>query len=297
MSRGRDSDLHLLHAVMQGFARCRWSRRWIAGVCHFPAVRVAPHRPILQADTDRRAALTYWHSTCSFKREVEPRYSEPVTDQPIRLVIAEGRQIVLLGLERFLSSVGDFAVVATATDGQGSLAAVRAHRPDVAVLDIRLPGKSGLEVAGEILREGLPTRIVLVTETIDDRESLEAFRLGIHGVLLKEMGPRLLVHCIRKVHAGGRWVERESLRRAVENLLRAEALPRPASSPLTLAEVRVAGLLAQGTRNKEIAHRLGVSESTIKNHLHNIYVKLNLSSRGELALWYGRPNGSLPAAT
>ena len=226
-----------------------------------------------------------------------PSHSQLVAKEPIRLVIAEGRQIVLLGLERFLSSVGDFAVVATATDGPGSLAAVRAHRPDVAVLDIRLPGKSGLEVAGEILREGLPTRIVLVTETIDDRESLEAFRLGIHGVLLKEMGPRLLVHCIRKVHAGGRWVERESLRRAVENLLRAEALPRPASSPLTLAEVRVAGLLAPGTRNKEIAHRLGVSESTIKNHLHNIYVKLNLSSRGELALWYGRPNGSLPAAT
>src|SRR3989475_8369691 len=226
-----------------------------------------------------------------------PGHRQLVPREPIRLVIAEGHQIVRLGLERFLGSIEDFTVVATATDGPEALAAVRAHAPDVVVLDIRLSGKSGLEVAGEILREGLPTRIVLVTETIDDRESLEAFRLGIHGVLLKEMAPRLLVHCIRKVHAGGRWVERESLRRAVENLLRAEALPRPASSPLTLAEGRVAGLLAQGTRNKEIAHRLGVSESTIKNHLHNIYVKFNLSSRGELASWYGRPNGSLPAAT
>jgi DNA-binding NarL/FixJ family response regulator len=223
-------------------------------------------------------------------------HSDLVTSVPIRLVIAEDHQIVLLGLERFLSSLEDFAVLATATDGPEALAAVRAHRPDVAVLDIRLPGKSGLEVASEILQEGLPTRIVLVTATINDPESLEALRLGIHGVLLKEMAPRLLAQCIRKVHAGGHWVERESLRRAVEILLRREASPLPGSSPLTPAEVRVAGLLAQGARNKEIADRLSVSESTIKNHLHSIYVKLNLSSRDELTRWYrtvAQPNGSL----
>ena len=109
------------------------------------------------------------------------------------------------------------------------------------------------------------------------------------------MAPRQLAQCIRKVHAGGHWVEQESLRRTVQNLLREEALPRLASPSLTLAEVRVAGVVAQGARNKEIADHLGVSESTIKNHLHNIYTKLNLSSRGELARWYrtvGNPNGS-----
>ena len=224
-----------------------------------------------------------------------PSHGQLVTKERIRLVIAEGHQIVRLGLERFLGSIEDFTVVATATDSIKSLAAVRAHRPDIAVLDIALPGKSGLEVARDILKTDLPTRIVLVPEAIDDRESLEAFRLGIHGVLLKEMAPGLLVQCIRKVHAGGRWTERESLRRAVENLLRQEASPRPASSPLTGAEGRVARLLTEGARNKEIANHLGVSESTIKNHLHNIYVKLNFSSRGELAHWYqtgARLNGS-----
>ena len=224
-----------------------------------------------------------------------PSHSELVTSKPVRLVIAEGHEIVLLGLERFLGSLEDFTVVSTATDCQGSLAAIRAHRPDVAILDIRLPAESGLEVAGAIMREGLPTRIVLVGETINDRESLEALRLGIHGILLKEMAPRLLVQCIRKVHAGGHWVEQESLRRTVEQLLREEVSPRPASPPLTLAEVRIAGVVAQGARNKEIADHLGVCESTIKNHLHNIYTKLNLSSRGELARWYRtvtRPNGS-----
>jgi len=229
-----------------------------------------------------------------------PSHSELATSKPVRLVIAEGHEIVLLGLERFLSSLEGFTVVSTATDCQGSLAAIRAHRPDVAILDIRLPAESGLEVAGAIMREGLPTRIVLVGETINDRESLEALRLGVHGVLLKGMAPRLLVQCIRKVHAGGRWVEQESLRHTVENLLREEAAPRPASSPLTVAEVRVAGLLACGARNKEIAHHLSVSESTIKNHLHNIYVKLKFSRRAEPAQWYrtvAQPNGSLPPYT
>ncbi len=244
------------------------------------------HADAISARLTRPLARCWQAATSIGLRAMTPRHPELVASVPIRLVIAEGYAIVLLGLERFLSSLEDFAVVATATDGRESLAAVRAHRPDVALLDIRLPGKSGLEVAGEILQEGLPTRIVLVTETITDRESLEAFRLGIHGVLLKELAPRLLVQCIRKVHAGGRWVERESLHRAVENLLREEASPRLAASQLTLAEVRVAGLLAPGARNKEIADRLGVSESTIKNHLHNIYVKLNLTSRGELARWY-----------
>src|SRR5207245_11538430 len=109
------------------------------------------------------------------------------------------------------------------------------------------------------------------------------------------MAPRQPVQCIRKVHAGGRWVEQESLRRTVENLLREEASPRSASPSLTLAEVRVAGVVAQGARNKEIADHLGVSESTVKNHLHNIYTKLNLSSRRELVRWYriaAHPNGS-----
>ena len=215
-----------------------------------------------------------------------PSDSELVANKPIRLVIAERHELFLLGLERFLSSLKDFAVVATATDCSGSLAAIRAHRPDIAILDTRLPSTSGFEVAATILREGLSTRIVLVGETINDRESLEALRLGIHGVLLKEMAPQLLVKCIRKVHTGRIWVEQESLRRTVENLLRAEASSQPASPPLTLAEVRVAGVVAQGARNKEIADHLGVSESTVKNHLHNIYTKLNLSSRRELVRWY-----------
>jgi DNA-binding NarL/FixJ family response regulator len=212
----------------------------------------------------------------------------------IRLVLADDHPIVLKGLVDLFQSSGEFAVVGTADTGPAALAAVRTHRPDVVVLDIRMPGQSGLEVAGDILRDHLPTRIVLLSVEITDNQTLEAIRLGVHGILLKHMATRLLVECVRKVHAGGRWVEQESLRRAMEGLLQREVASQPEATLLTLAEDRVVEILASGARNKEIADRLNISESTVKNHLHNIYVKLKVSSRRELLRWYeanrrGRP--------
>lgn len=204
----------------------------------------------------------------------------------IRLVIVDDHPIVLDGLVDLFRAAGDFEIVATASDGEAALAAVRAHRPDVLVADVRLPGLSGLDVAGEVIRSGLLTRVVLLTAEIDDDQALQAVRLGVHGVILKQMATRLLTQCVRKVHAGGRWVEQESLRRAVENLLRREAAAPATETPLTPTETRVVELLAGGARNKEIANRLTVSEATVKNHLHNIYVKLKLASRRELLDWY-----------
>ena len=204
----------------------------------------------------------------------------------IRLVLVDDHPIVLDGLVDLFRAAGDFEVVATASDGESALVAVRAHRPDVLVADVRLPGLSGLDIAGEVIRSGLLTRVVLLTAEIDDDQALQAVRLGVHGVILKQMATRLLTQCVRKVHAGGRWVEQESLRRAVENLLRREAAAPATETPLTPTETRVVELLAGGARNKEIANRLAVSEATVKNHLHNIYVKLKLASRRELLHWY-----------
>jgi two-component system nitrate/nitrite response regulator NarL len=204
----------------------------------------------------------------------------------IRLVLVDDHPIVLDGLVDLFRASSDFEIVATASDGESALAAVRAHRPDVLVADVRLPGLSGLDVAGEVIRSGLLTRVVLLTAEIDDDQALQAVRLGVHGVILKQMATRLLTQCVRKVHAGGRWVEQESLRRAVENLLRKEATAPGTETPLTPTETRVVELLAGGARNKEIANRLTVSEATVKNHLHNIYVKLKLASRRELLDWY-----------
>src|SRR5215510_10009278 len=130
----------------------------------------------------------------------------------IRLLLADDHPIVLDGLTRVLAPTPRYQVVATATNGDDALAAIQAKRPDVAILDIRMPGKTGLEVAGAVLNEGLPTRVILLTADITDDDTLAAVRLGVHGVVLKQMAKTLLLKCIDKVHAGGRWIEQESMR-------------------------------------------------------------------------------------
>jgi len=204
----------------------------------------------------------------------------------IRLVLADDHPVVLAGLVDLFRASDEFTIVATADSGPAALAAVREHKPNVAVLDIRMPGKTGLEVATEILRDHKATRVVLLSIELDDEQTIKAIGLGVHGIILKQMATRLLLQCVRKVHAGGRWVEQESLRRAMENLLRQEAVSQREPALLTSTESRVVALLATGARNKEIADRLNISESTVKNHLHNIYAKLKVSSRRELTRWY-----------
>ena len=210
----------------------------------------------------------------------------------IRLFLADDHPIVLDGLTRILGATPGYEVVGTAPNGTEALAAIRAKVPDVAILDIRMPGKTGLEVASEILSGGLPTRVILLTADITDDDTLAAVRLGVHGVILKQMARTLLLKCIDKVHAGGRWVEKDSMQRAFENFLRRESAPAQQSPGLTVAEMRVVELVIKGARNKEIADRLQVSESTVKNHLHSIYVKLNIGSRRELARWYEKRQSS-----
>ena len=204
----------------------------------------------------------------------------------IRLILADDHPVVLAGLVDLFRSSDEFDVVATADTGPAALAAVRDHKPDVAILDIRMPGKTGLDVATEILRDYKSTRVVLLSIELDDEQTIKAIGLGVHGIILKQMATRLLLQCVRKVHAGGRWVEQESIRRAMESLLRREVGAQPAPVLLTSTESRVVELVATGARNKEIADRLNVSESTVKNHLHNIYAKLKVSSRRQLARWY-----------
>jgi len=197
----------------------------------------------------------------------------------IRLVVADDHPLVLNGLENLIRLEEDFQLVARCTNGEETLKAVRQHRPDVLVLDIRMPGKDGLAVAREMKVEGIPTRIVILTAELDDTHLLEAVRLGVQGIVLKEMAPQLLVQCIRKVHAGGQWLEHSSTRQVLEKMLQREAGAREAASLLTAREIDIIRMIAQGLRNKEIANKLFISEGTVKVHLHNIYEKLKVDGR------------------
>lgn len=198
---------------------------------------------------------------------------------PIRLVVADDHPLILDALENLFHLEPDFQVLARCRDGEETLQAVRQHRPDIVILDIRMPGKDGLAVLRELHQEKLPTQVVLLTAALDEDEVLKAIRLGVCGVVLKEMAPRLLVQCVRKVHGGGHWLERGSMGRALDKLLRREAGARELTGVLTPREHEIVHLVASGLRNKDVAKNLYISEGTVKIHLHNIYDKLHLDGR------------------
>jgi DNA-binding NarL/FixJ family response regulator len=198
---------------------------------------------------------------------------------PIRLVLADDHPLILDGLESLFRLEEDFEVLARCADGVQALDAVRRLQPDVLVLDIRMPGKDGLQVARELQAEKLPSRVVLLAAELDEEQALEAVRSGVKGIVLKEMAPKLLVQCIRKVYAGEQWVERRSDRCALEKMLRREAGTQEVAGILTPREIDIMRMVAKGFRNREIAERLSISEGTVKMHLHNIYEKLGVDGR------------------
>lgn len=209
---------------------------------------------------------------------------------PIRLVLADDHPLILDGLENLFHAEKEFDVLARCRDGLETLQAVRRHKPDVLVLDIRMPGKGGLEVAREIQKEELETRVVLLTAELDEGELLAAIRLGVQGIVLKEMAPQMLLRCIRKVHAGEQWIELQSAKQALEKMLRREAGAQAVAAILTPQEVKIVRMVANGLRNKEIAEKLDISEGTVKVHMHNIYEKLQVNSRLTL-LRYAQEKG------
>lgn len=203
----------------------------------------------------------------------------------ISVVLADDHPLILDALEKVFGLEPDIQVVARCLDGGQTLIALRERHPDILILDIRMPRVDGLEVIRAMRKERLLTRVVLLTAALDAEDVLEAIRLGVRGVVLKEMAPQLLVQCVRKVHAGEEWLERRSVSLALEKLLRREAGTREIAGLLTPREIEVVRMVAGGLRNKEIATRLSVSEGTVKVHLHHIYEKLGVDGRVALTLY------------
>ena len=201
---------------------------------------------------------------------------------PITLVISDDHPLILNGLENLFRLEKDFKVVARCLDGEETVKSVRKHKPDVLVLDIRMPGTDGLSVLRQMKKEKLSTRVVLLTGVLDEEELAEAVRLGVRGLVLKEMAPKLLVQCIRQVHAGELWLEKRSVTSALEKLLQREAGQREVAQLLTPREIEIVKQVVAGLRNIEIGKRLFISEGTVKMHLHNIYQKLGVDSRTKL---------------
>ena len=198
---------------------------------------------------------------------------------PITLVVADDHPIVLDGLDRLFETELDFRVLALCTEGEEALHAIRRERPDIAILDVAMPKRSGIDVARQIQQEGIPSKIVLLTATLSDDQLIEAVQIGVTGIVLKEMASSLLVQCVRETYAGRHWIEKSLAGKALGALLG----PRQhARDLLTLREIDIVRLVARGLRNKEIAAKLSITEGTVKIHLNRIYDKLGVHNRVEL---------------
>lgn len=206
------------------------------------------------------------------------------------LVLADDHPIILEGLEQLFSRHKDFQVLATCNTGDDAIEAVRSHKPDIVVLDVKMPGGDGLSVLKQIHDEHLATRVILLTASMKEDEVLQAMEAGVWGLVLKESAAVSLVDSVRKVTRGERALDQSLIVRALDRAVERQTGLRQAAEILSRREAEIVKMVAAGMRNKEIANKLFIGEGTVKTHLHAIYKKLGVHGRVELTL-YAREHG------
>jgi len=213
----------------------------------------------------------------------------------IRIVVADDHPIFRDGLCKLLALEEDFEVVGQAQDGRQVLEVLQEHEPDILLLDLKMPGLDGLATLQRLQAVKNKTRVIVLTASDDKNEFVQAMRLGTSGIVLKQTATELLIKSIRRVHAGEIWLDSHTTAAVIRQFVAADEPPPPLApasagrererSPLSQREREIVALVAQGFKNKEMAEKMFISEQTVKNHLHNIFDKLGVSDRLELALY------------
>jgi two-component system, NarL family, nitrate/nitrite response regulator NarL len=206
--------------------------------------------------------------------------------QVVRILVADDHAIFRDGLRKLLEVADDVQIIGEASNGVECVKMLQKLKPDILLLDLRMPEKDGLGVLEEVNFDSLPTRVIVLTAAEDDRDVVRAMRLGARGVVLKQSASDLLLKSIRKVSDGEIWLDNRMTAEVIDAFKKSSESGQRREKPLLSdREKEIVQLVAQGFRNREIGEKLFISEQTVKNHLHNIFDKLGVSDRLELALY------------
>jgi two-component system nitrate/nitrite response regulator NarP len=198
----------------------------------------------------------------------------------MRILLADDHPMISTAIEALLRN-SPFEIVGMATTGEQALRKVEELKPDILLLDLQMPGGTGMDVLRRLRVNREKIRIVVLTAAIDDASLVEAKSLKVQGMVLKNSDPAFLLECLDRVSRGGRWIDPELSDRAKELAETFGEREAPALSP---RERELVSLVRKGMRNREIADQLGVTEGTIKVYLHSIFEKVGVTSRTELAI-------------
>ncbi|MCX4678197.1 response regulator transcription factor [Streptomyces sp. BE308] len=206
-----------------------------------------------------------------------------MADKIIRVLLVDDHQVVRRGLRTFLEIQDDIEVVGEAADGAEGVARTEELRPDVVLMDIKMPGTDGIEALRKLRELDNPAKVLIVTSFTEQRTVVPALRAGASGYVYKDVDPDALAGAIRSVHAGHVLLQPEVAGALLAQDDAGNGTGR--GSTLTEREREVLGLIADGRSNREIARALVLSEKTVKTHVSNILMKLDLADRTQAALW------------
>jgi two-component system, NarL family, response regulator DegU len=211
----------------------------------------------------------------------------------IRILIADDHSMVRQGIKQILELEEDITVVAQASNGDEAIKFAREIEPDVILMDINMPGTNGLQAINELKQDKRLFKIIVLTLHQDTEYLFKTLQMGAEGYVLKDAEPSVLIEAIRSVHNGQSFIQPNMTRELVKEYNRISTSPekdKNEENSLTAREIEVLNLIAEGMLNKEIAKELYISEKTVKNHVSNIFKKLDVADRTQAAIYAFKHN-------